>query len=53
VWEHGVKIIDQQNSPTVNSSSLQMTPGAHSLTINVKDGSMNTRDSTTLSFQVR
>ena len=53
VWEHGVKIIDQQNSPTVNSSSLQMTPGAHSLTINVKDDSMNTRDSTTLSFQVR
>lgn len=53
VWDHGVKILDQQNSRTVNSSILQMTSGAHSLTINVKDGSMETRDSTTLNFQVQ
>jgi hypothetical protein len=53
VWDRGVKIIDQQNSPTVNSSNLQMTPGAHSLTINVKDASMKTRDSKTLNFQVQ
>lgn len=53
VWDHGVKIVDRQNSPTVNSSNLTMTPGAHSLTINVKDGSMKTRDSATLNFQVQ
>ena len=53
VWDHGVKIVDQRNSPSVNALSLQMSPGAHSLTINVKDESMQTRDSATLNFQIR
>jgi hypothetical protein len=53
VWDHGVKIVDQRNSPSVNAPSVQMSPGAHSLTINVKDESMKTRDSATLNFQVQ
>jgi hypothetical protein len=53
VWDHGVKIVDQPNSPSVNAVSLKMSPGAHSLTINVKDESMKTRDSATLNFQVQ
>jgi hypothetical protein len=53
VWDHGVKIVDQPNSPSVNAVSLRMSPGGHSLTINVKDESMKTRDSATLNFQVQ
>lgn len=53
VWDHGVKIVDQINSPSVNAASLAMSPGTHNLTINIKDESMKTRDSTTLSFQVQ
>jgi len=53
VWDRGVKIVDQRNSTSVNALSLPMSPGAHRLTINVKDESMKTRDSATLNFQVR
>lgn len=53
VWDHGMKIVDQHNSPSLNALSLPMSPGAHSLTINVKDESMKTRDSATLNFQVQ
>ena len=52
VWDRGVKIVDQINSPSVNASGLQLTKGAHTLTINVKDASMKTKDSVTLNFQV-
>jgi hypothetical protein len=53
VWDHGVKIVDQHNSPSVGAVTFQMSPGTHSLTINVKDDSMKTRDSTTVNFQVQ
>lgn len=53
VWDHGVKIIDQRDSALVNALSVPMSPGEHSLTINVQDRSMKTRDSATVSFQVR
>jgi len=53
VWDHGIKIADQRDSPSINALSIQMSPGAHSLTINVKDESMKTRDSVTLNFQVQ
>jgi hypothetical protein len=53
VWDHGIKIVDQRNSPSINALSIQMSPGAHSLTINVQDESMKTRDSVTLNFQVQ
>lgn len=52
VWDHGVKIVDQRDAPTVRDLSIPMTPGAHSLTIIVKDESMKTRDSATLNFHV-
>lgn len=53
VWDHGVKIVDQRDSPMVNGLRVPMSPGAHRLTINVKDESMTTRDSASVSFQVR
>ena len=53
VWDHGIKIVDQRDSPSINSLSIQMSPGEHTLTINVKDESMKTRDSATLNFQVQ
>jgi hypothetical protein len=52
VWDRGVKIVDQMNSPSVNASGLQLSKGTHNLTINVKDASMKTKDSVTLTFQV-
>ncbi len=52
VWDQGVKIVDQQNSPTVNAPDLQLSKGKHMLTINVKDASMKTKDSITLNFEV-
>ena len=52
VWDRGVKIVDQLNSPSVNASGLQLSKGTHNLTINVKDASMKTQDSVTLNFQV-
>jgi hypothetical protein len=52
VWDRGVKIVDQMNSPSVNASGLQLSKGTHTLTINVKDASMKTKDSVTLTFQV-
>jgi hypothetical protein len=52
VWDRGVKIVDQLNSPAVNSPGLQLSKGTHTLTINVKDASMKTQDSVTLNFQV-
>jgi hypothetical protein len=52
VWDRGVKIVDQLNSPSVNASGLQLSKGTHNLTINVKDASMKTKDSVTLTFQV-
>ena len=52
VWDLGVKIVDQMNSPSVNASGLQLSKGTHNLTINVKDASMKTKDSVTLTFQV-
>lgn len=53
VWDHGVKIVDQIDSPSVDARDLHWTPGKHTLTINVKDGSMQTRDSMTLNFDVQ
>ncbi|MFP5234851.1 MAG: hypothetical protein ACLGSD_03040 [Acidobacteriota bacterium] len=53
VWDHGVKIVDQRNSPMVNGMRMPMSRGAHRLTINVKDESMTTRDSATVDFEVR
>jgi hypothetical protein len=52
VWDRGVKIVDQINSPSVNASGLQLSKGVHTLTINVKDTSMKTKDSLTVTFQV-
>jgi hypothetical protein len=52
VWDRGVKIVDQLNSPVVNAPGLQLSKGTHTLTINVKDASMKTQDSVTLNFQV-
>jgi hypothetical protein len=52
VWDRGAKIVDQINSPSVNASDLQLSKGEHTLTINVKDASMKTKDSVTLTFQV-
>jgi hypothetical protein len=52
VWDRGVKIVDQLNSPSVNAPGLQLSKGTHTLTINVKDASMKTKDSVTLNFQV-
>ncbi len=52
VWDRGVKIVDQIDSPSVNAPGLQLSKGTHTLTINVKDASMKTRDSMTLNFQV-
>jgi hypothetical protein len=52
VWDRGVKIVDQINSPSVNASDLQLSKGTHTLTINVKDASMKTKDTMTLTFQV-
>jgi hypothetical protein len=52
VWDRGIKIVDQINSPSVNASGLQLSKGTHTLTINVKDPSMKTKDSMTLTFQV-
>jgi hypothetical protein len=52
VWDQGVKIVDQINSPSVNVPDLQLSKGPHTLTINVKDASMKTKDSVTLTFQV-
>jgi hypothetical protein len=52
VWDRGVKIVDQINSPSVNASGLELSKGTHTLTINVKDASMKTKDSVTLTFQV-
>ena len=53
VWDHGVKIVDQIDSPSVDARDLQLNQGKHNLTINVKDGSMKTRDSMSLSFDVQ
>lgn len=53
VWDHGVKIVDQHDSPVVNALSVPMSPGSHRLTINVQDESMRTRDSATFNFEVR
>jgi hypothetical protein len=48
-----VKIVDQIDSPSVDARDLQLNQGKHNLTINVKDGSMKTRDSMSLSFDVQ
>jgi hypothetical protein len=53
VWDLGVKIVDEANSPTVNQSGLQFSLGLHTLTINVKDSTLATKDTTTLTFQVK
>lgn len=52
VWDHGVKIVDQRDSASVNAVSIPMSPGAHRLIINVKDESMTTRDSANVNFTV-
>lgn len=53
VWDHGAKIVDQINSPSVDAGDLHLNQGKHSLTINVKDASMKTRDSVSLNFEVQ
>ncbi len=53
VWDHGKKIIDQLNSTSVDGVSVPMAPGAHTITINIKDESMATRDSKQVNFQVQ
>jgi hypothetical protein len=53
VWDHGVKIVDQIDSPSVDARDLHLNQGMHSLTINVEDESMKTRDSVSLNFEVQ
>lgn len=53
VWDHGVKIVDQRDSPALDGVKVPMNAGAHRLIINVKDESMQTRDSATVSFRVK
>ena len=53
IWDHGKKVLDQLNSTSISGVSIPMTPGPHTLTINIKDESMATRDSTHVSFQVQ
>ena len=53
VWDNGVKIVDQIDSPSVDVRDIHLKQGKHSLTINVKDESMRTRDSVSLHFEVQ